>query len=66
MFRVLVDENEDRDDDLEIKVEKITALYGADAYKKTLTELKKDAKYAEIESILSVSKKAISNIDVSF
>uniref|UniRef100_A0A673IKL1 Nuclear GTPase SLIP-GC-like n=1 Tax=Sinocyclocheilus rhinocerous TaxID=307959 RepID=A0A673IKL1_9TELE len=65
LFRVLLDENEDRDEDLETKVEKITALYGADADKKTLEELKKDDKYAEIENVLSGSKKAISNSDVS-
>ncbi|KAK9957951.1 hypothetical protein ABG768_012146 [Culter alburnus] len=63
IFRVL---SEDRDDELfEIAVEKITALYGDDADKKTLEELKKDDKFAEIETFLSVSKKTISVSDVS-
>ncbi|ROL44239.1 Tripartite motif-containing protein 35 [Anabarilius grahami] len=66
LFKVLSDENEDMDDDLiETAVEKITALYGADAEKKTLEELKKDDKFAEIETILSTTKKTISNTDVS-
>ncbi|CAM4609598.1 unnamed protein product [Leuciscus chuanchicus] len=66
IFRVLSDETEDRNDDLfEIAVEKITALYGADADKKTLEELKKDIKFDEIETFLSISKKTISNNDVS-
>ncbi|XP_051718523.1 nuclear GTPase SLIP-GC-like isoform X1 [Ctenopharyngodon idella] len=66
LFRVLSDESEDRDDELfETTVEKITALYGADAKKKTLEELKKDDKFAEIETILYNTKKTISNTDVS-
>ncbi|ROL45075.1 Nuclear GTPase SLIP-GC, partial [Anabarilius grahami] len=66
LFRVLSDESEDRDDELfEIAVEKITALYGADADKKTLEELKKDDKFAEIETLLSVSKKTISVNDIN-
>ncbi|CAM4637680.1 unnamed protein product [Leuciscus chuanchicus] len=66
LFRVLSDESEDRNDDvLEIAVEKITALYGDDAEKKTLEELKKYDKFAEIETFLSINKKTISNNDVS-
>ncbi|XP_067260009.1 nuclear GTPase SLIP-GC-like [Chanodichthys erythropterus] len=65
LFRVLSDESEDSNDDmLDIAVEKITMLYGADAHKKTLEELKKDDRFAEIETVLSVSKKTISNNDV--
>ncbi|ROI65361.1 Nuclear GTPase SLIP-GC [Anabarilius grahami] len=65
LFIVLSDESEDRDDDLfDIAVEKITALFGDDAEKKTLEELKKDDKLAEIETLLSTSKK-ISRSDVS-
>ncbi|XP_067268175.1 nuclear GTPase SLIP-GC-like [Chanodichthys erythropterus] len=66
IFRVLSDESEDRNQDVfDIAVEKITALYGDDADKKTLEELKKDDKFAEIEIFLSISKKTISNNDVS-
>ncbi|XP_077051303.1 nuclear GTPase SLIP-GC-like [Siphateles boraxobius] len=66
LFRVLSDESEDRNDDLlEIAVEKITALYGDDADKKTLEELQEYDKFAEIETFLSISKKTISNNDVS-
>ncbi|XDV34055.1 hypothetical protein PO909_004265 [Leuciscus waleckii] len=64
LFRVLSDESEDRNDDFEIAEEKITALYGADAKNKTLEELQKDDKFAEIETF-SLSKKTISNFDVS-
>lgn len=67
LFRVLSAETEDRNDDLfEIAVEKITALYGADADKKTFEELKKDIKFDEIETFLSINKKTISNKDVSY
>ncbi|XP_016410565.1 nuclear GTPase SLIP-GC-like [Sinocyclocheilus rhinocerous] len=66
LFRVLSDEGEDRNEDLlKIAKEKITALYGADADQKTLEELTKNEKYAEIENFLSISKKIISNSDVS-
>ncbi|XP_051728075.1 nuclear GTPase SLIP-GC isoform X1 [Ctenopharyngodon idella] len=66
LFRVLSDESEDRNQDVfDIAVEKITALYGEDADKKTLEELKKDDKFAEIEIFLSISKKTVSNNDVS-
>ncbi|RXN15447.1 nuclear GTPase SLIP-GC-like protein [Labeo rohita] len=55
LFRDLQDDSEDRNDDLiEIAEEKITALYGADADQKTLEELKKDDKYAEIEKLMSI------------
>lgn len=37
--------------------ERIIAVYGADADKKSLEELKKDAKYAEIDHFLSAGKK---------
>ncbi|XP_039534555.1 nuclear GTPase SLIP-GC-like isoform X2 [Pimephales promelas] len=66
LFRVLSDESEDRDDDmLEIAVEKITALYGDDADKKTLEKLKNDDKFSEIKDFLSINKRTISNNDVS-
>ncbi|XP_058609730.1 nuclear GTPase SLIP-GC-like isoform X2 [Onychostoma macrolepis] len=66
LFRDIQDESEDRNEDFaEIAEEKITALYGAHADQKTLEELKKDDKYAEIENLLSFSKKTISNSDVS-
>ncbi|KAK7149265.1 hypothetical protein R3I94_008784 [Phoxinus phoxinus] len=64
LFSVLSDESKDRNEDLyDMAVEKITALYGDDAAKKTLEELKKDDKFAEIETLLSISKK-ISKSDV--
>ncbi len=67
LFRDIQAESEDRNEDLiEIAVEKITVLYGDDADKKTLEELQNDEKFAEIENFLSVSKKMISNSDVSF
>jgi len=67
LFRVLSDESEDRDDGdmFQIAVERITALYGADADKKTLEELQEDERFAEIETFLSCNKKTISNNDVS-
>ncbi|KAK2887545.1 hypothetical protein Q8A67_015773 [Cirrhinus molitorella] len=66
LFRDIQDESDDRNEDLiEIAEEKITALYGADADEKTLEELKKEDRYAEIENLLSISKKTISNSDVS-
>ncbi|KAL1255193.1 hypothetical protein QQF64_013254, partial [Cirrhinus molitorella] len=69
LLTVLSDENEDMNEDLfEIAEEKITALYGADADKKTLEELKKYDKYAEIENLLSKetqNSKKISKSDVS-
>ncbi|KAL1255206.1 hypothetical protein QQF64_013267 [Cirrhinus molitorella] len=66
LFRDIQDESDDRNEDLiEIAEEKIIALYGDDADQKTLEELKKDEKYAEIENLLSNSKKTISNSDVS-
>ncbi|RXN13067.1 nuclear GTPase SLIP-GC-like protein [Labeo rohita] len=66
LFRDLQDDSVDRNEDLyEIAEEKITALYGADADQKTLEELKKDDKYAEIEKLMSISKKTISKSDMS-
>ncbi|XP_067267225.1 nuclear GTPase SLIP-GC-like [Chanodichthys erythropterus] len=70
LFTVLSsDSEEDMNDDLvEVAEEKITALYGADADKKTLEELKNDEKYAEIKTFLSTSEdnmKTISKSDVS-
>ncbi|KAK7141706.1 hypothetical protein R3I93_015753 [Phoxinus phoxinus] len=66
LFRVLSDETEDRDGDwFEMAVEKVTALYGADADKKTLEELKKDIKFDEIETFSSINKRTISNNDCS-
>ncbi len=49
----------------EVAVEKITALYGSDADKKTPEELKKDNKFAVIKTFLSMSKMVISKNDVS-
>ncbi|CAM4637689.1 unnamed protein product [Leuciscus chuanchicus] len=67
LFRVLSDESDDRNDDLlEIAGEKITALYGADADKKTLEELKNDDKFAEIESFTNKERSnSFSKSDVS-
>ncbi len=63
----LSDKTEDKNDDMtKIAIEKITALYGANAFKKTLEELKKDAKSAKIDELLLIKKKAISNANVSF
>ncbi|KAK7124437.1 hypothetical protein R3I94_018718 [Phoxinus phoxinus] len=64
LFSVLSDESEDKNDLFEIAVEKITALYGADADKKTLEELKNDDKFAKIETS-SFSKKTISNFNAT-
>ncbi|XP_050956697.1 nuclear GTPase SLIP-GC isoform X3 [Labeo rohita] len=62
----LSDKTEERNDDLtKIAIEKITALYGANKFKKTLDELKKDAKSAEIEKLLLMKKKTISNMNSS-
>ncbi|XP_017207878.3 uncharacterized protein nuggc.1 isoform X4 [Danio rerio] len=44
--------------------ERIIAVYGADADKKSLEELKKNAKYAEIDHFLSTEKKTISHTEV--
>ncbi len=38
-------------------IERITAVYGAEADKKTVEELKKDDKYTEIDIFLSTTKK---------
>ncbi|XP_067217464.1 nuclear GTPase SLIP-GC-like isoform X3 [Chanodichthys erythropterus] len=63
------DSEEDMNDNLvEVAEEKITALYGADADKKTLDELKNVEKYAEIKTFLSTNEdnmKTISKSDVS-
>ncbi len=62
----LSDKSEDRNDDMtKIAMEKITALYGANAFKKTLEELKKDAKSTKIDELLLMKKKEMSNADVS-
>ncbi|KAL0147377.1 hypothetical protein M9458_057320, partial [Cirrhinus mrigala] len=66
LLTVLSDDSEDRDEDLfEIAVEKITALYGRDADQKTLEELQKDDKYAEIENVITETQnsKKISKSD---
>uniref|UniRef100_A0A8C1Y1F3 Dynamin N-terminal domain-containing protein n=1 Tax=Cyprinus carpio TaxID=7962 RepID=A0A8C1Y1F3_CYPCA len=61
LFRVLSDDSEDRDDEMfESAKEKITAVYGQDADKKKIEELKKDKKFAEISNFLSDSEKIIS------
>lgn len=50
----------------EIIEEKIIALYGDDAGKKTLKELKKEEKYIEINNVYSTGKKTISKQNVSY
>ncbi|XP_048058475.1 nuclear GTPase SLIP-GC-like isoform X2 [Megalobrama amblycephala] len=45
--------------------ERITAVYGQGADMKTVEELKKDDKYAEIETVLSTKTKTISHSKVS-
>ncbi|XP_059372604.1 nuclear GTPase SLIP-GC-like isoform X1 [Carassius carassius] len=58
----LSDKTEDKNDDMtKIAIEKITALYGANAFKKTLEELKKDAKSAKIDELLLMEKMPISH-----
>ncbi|KAI2653071.1 putative 149 kDa protein [Labeo rohita] len=52
------------DNRTETVIERITALYGADADKKTLEELKNSDKYAEIDNFLSATKKTISHTKV--
>lgn len=67
LFEVLSDESEDRDDNMmEIAREKITALYGEGAHKKTLEELRNHAKYTEIKDFLSTCDKTISKSNVRF
>ncbi|XP_026064500.1 nuclear GTPase SLIP-GC-like [Carassius auratus] len=53
------------DNRTETVIERITALYGADAVKKTLEELKRDDKYAKIDNFLSTTTKTISHTEVS-
>ncbi|XP_058608550.1 nuclear GTPase SLIP-GC-like [Onychostoma macrolepis] len=66
LFRYMKDDSEDRNEELiEIAVEKITTLYGANADQKTLEELQNDEKFAEIEIFLSISMKIISNSNLS-
>ncbi|XP_026087681.1 uncharacterized protein LOC113062213 isoform X2 [Carassius auratus] len=66
LFINIKDDSEDRNEDLfEIAKEKIKALYGVDANKKTLEELKNNKKFAEIKTFLSISKKIISNSNLS-
>ncbi|XP_059411193.1 nuclear GTPase SLIP-GC-like [Carassius carassius] len=66
VFKDIKDESEERNEDLiEMAVEKITALYGDDADKKTLEELQNDETFAKIETFLSISKKIISSSDLS-
>ncbi|XP_056336506.1 nuclear GTPase SLIP-GC-like isoform X2 [Danio aesculapii] len=52
------------DERTETDNERIIAVYGADADKKSLEELKNDAKYAEIDYFLSTKKKTISHTDL--
>ncbi|XP_026145564.1 nuclear GTPase SLIP-GC-like isoform X2 [Carassius auratus] len=66
VFKDIKDESEERNEDLiEMAAEKITALYGDDADKKTLEELQNDETFAKIEPFLSISKKIISSSDLS-
>lgn len=64
---VSLEKNEDRDNLITESIEEqIIALYGADAGKKTLEELKKEDKYIEINNVLSTGKMTISNQNVSY
>ncbi|XP_043073139.1 nuclear GTPase SLIP-GC-like [Puntigrus tetrazona] len=69
LFRDINNDSGDRNEELiKSAVEKITALYGADADQKTLEELKNDEKFAEIETFLSLHKEEylfISNSNLS-
>ncbi|XP_065143630.1 nuclear GTPase SLIP-GC-like isoform X2 [Paramisgurnus dabryanus] len=66
LFKVLSDDSEDKNEDMiEIAVEKITALYGEDADRKTLKELKNHSISVKIEDFLSGRKKIISTDDVT-
>uniref|UniRef100_A0A8C2BIR0 Dynamin N-terminal domain-containing protein n=1 Tax=Cyprinus carpio TaxID=7962 RepID=A0A8C2BIR0_CYPCA len=60
------EKNKDRNNLItEIIEEKIIALYGDDAGKKTLKELKKEEKFIEINNVLSNEKKTISKQNLS-
>ncbi|XP_056336508.1 uncharacterized protein LOC130247287 [Danio aesculapii] len=52
------------DERTETDNERIIAVYGADAEKKSLEELKNDDKHAEIHNFLSIGKKTISHTEV--
>nr|XP_055075142.1 nuclear GTPase SLIP-GC-like [Misgurnus anguillicaudatus] len=68
LFIVLSDDSKDRNDDMmEIAVEKLTALYGEDAHKKTLEELKimNHDIHAEFDDILSNNSITISKCNAS-
>ncbi|XP_056336207.1 nuclear GTPase SLIP-GC-like [Danio aesculapii] len=65
LFRDITADGEDKNEEIiETAEEKITALYGTDADKKTLEELKKDDKFAKIENFLSINPVTISNTDL--
>ncbi|KAF4115115.1 hypothetical protein G5714_002604 [Onychostoma macrolepis] len=60
------EKNKDRDNLITESIEEqIIALYGADAGKKTLKELKKEDKYIEINNVLSTGKMTISKQNLS-
>nr|XP_055076832.1 nuclear GTPase SLIP-GC-like isoform X2 [Misgurnus anguillicaudatus] len=66
LVSVLSDDSEDRDDDMmESAVEKITALYGKDAYKKTLEELKIMNIYAKMYNLSPNNNITISKCNAS-
>ncbi|XP_056596864.1 nuclear GTPase SLIP-GC-like isoform X2 [Triplophysa dalaica] len=60
----LSDECEDKNDDInKIAIEKITALYGANAHKKKYDDLRKDARSADIDKLLLMKEKIISKVN---
>ncbi len=64
---VSLEKNEDMDNLITESIEeKIIALYGAEAGKKTWKEFKKEDKYIEINNVLSTGKMTISNQNVSY
>ncbi|KAK2915789.1 hypothetical protein Q8A67_000163 [Cirrhinus molitorella] len=60
------EENDDRENLIKESFEDmVIALYGAGAGKKSLKELKKEDKYVEINSVLSIGKVTVSNQNLS-
>ncbi|XP_065143516.1 nuclear GTPase SLIP-GC-like [Paramisgurnus dabryanus] len=67
LVSVLSDDSEDRDDDMTKSAkEKITALYGEDADKKTLEELNIMDLCVKIDNLLTNNNITISKLNVSF
>lgn len=62
----LSEECEDKNDDIyKIAIEKITALYGANAHTQNKDDLKKHARSADIDKLLLMKEKIISKANVS-